>query len=68
MKAMIRRLSEREEGASLVEYALLIAMIAVVCLSALAFFGSGNRGSLGGSAECIGETSQSGGTVHESCQ
>lgn len=67
MIAMFRRLSDQDEGASLVEYALLVAMIAVVCLSALAFFGTGNRGSLGGSAECIGETSQSGGVVHSSC-
>jgi pilus assembly protein Flp/PilA len=29
-----------ETGASLVEYALLVAFIAVVCIAAVAFFGS----------------------------
>jgi pilus assembly protein Flp/PilA len=29
----------RERGASLVEYALLVALIAVVCIAAVAFFG-----------------------------
>lgn len=38
--AMIgRRLPARERGASLVEYALLIALIAAVCIVAVAFFG-----------------------------
>jgi Flp pilus assembly pilin Flp len=30
-----------ERGANLVEYAMLVGFIAVVCLSAVAFFGSG---------------------------
>ncbi len=45
----------REEGASLVEYALLIALIAVVCITALQFFGSSNLGSLNNSASQIVE-------------
>ena len=32
-------LSDREEGASLVEYALLVALIAVICIVAIAFLG-----------------------------
>ena len=31
---------DRERGASLVEYALLVALIAIVCLSAIAFLGT----------------------------
>lgn len=31
---------EREQGASLVEYALLVALIAVVCIIAVTFLGS----------------------------
>ncbi|MBV9410572.1 MAG: Flp family type IVb pilin [Acidimicrobiia bacterium] len=31
--------STREEGASLVEYALLVALIAVICIVAIAFLG-----------------------------
>lgn len=34
------RLTRDERGASLVEYALLVALIAIVCLSAVAFLGS----------------------------
>ena len=33
------RLSGSERGASLVEYALLVALIAVVCIAAIAFLG-----------------------------
>jgi len=31
--------AEREDGASLVEYALLVALIAVICIVAIAFLG-----------------------------
>ena len=33
------RLHRDEEGASLVEYALLVALIAVVCIAAISFVG-----------------------------
>ena len=33
------RYSNNERGASLVEYALLVALIAVVCIAAIAFLG-----------------------------
>ena len=41
-----------ERGASVVEYALLVALIAMVCLSAVAFFGgqTSTRMSQNGSA------------------
>lgn len=32
--------TESERGASLVEYALLVALIAVVCIAAVSFIGS----------------------------
>jgi len=35
----LRSLLLRETGASLVEYALLIALIALVCIGAITFFG-----------------------------
>ena len=35
-----------ERGASLAEYALLVALIAVVCIGAVAYFGSADAGSL----------------------
>ena len=41
----MRRMTS-ERGASLVEYALLVALIAVVCIGALRYFGSGSQNSL----------------------
>lgn len=37
---------EDERGASLVEYALLVGLIAVVCIGAVTYFGSADAGSL----------------------
>ena len=34
------RFGKDEEGASLVEYALLVALIAIVCIAAISFLGS----------------------------
>jgi Flp pilus assembly pilin Flp len=42
-----------ESGASLVEYALLLALIAFVCIAAIGYFGSGNAGSLTDSSQSI---------------
>jgi Flp pilus assembly pilin Flp len=47
------RPSRGDQGASLVEYALLLALIAVACMSALAFFGGSSGGSLNNSASSI---------------
>ena len=43
----------RERGASLVEYALLVSLIALVCVAAISFLGSENSGSLTDSADSI---------------
>ena len=48
-----RRHEDDERGASLVEYALLLALIAIVAFSAVSFFGASNKGGFGKSAECI---------------
>ena len=42
-----------ERGASLVEYALLLALIAVVVFSAVSFFGAETGGGFGKSGSCI---------------
>lgn len=43
----VSRSSRRlERGASLVEYALLVALIAIVCVSAVQFLGGSAKGSL----------------------
>jgi Flp pilus assembly pilin Flp len=46
-----------EGGASLVEYALLLALIGFVCIGALSFFGSSNGGSVDTSAKSIVDAS-----------
>lgn len=46
--------SRGERGASLIEYALLIALIAVVCIGSLQYFGSSNGSGLNRSRSCIG--------------
>ena len=40
MKKRLMKLFRREEGASLVEYALLVALIAVVCIVAVGLVGT----------------------------
>ena len=48
-----RTKAEGERGASLVEYALLLALIAVVVFSAVSFFGKSTGGGFGHSKDCI---------------
>lgn len=48
---MDRRRDER--GASLVEYALLLALIAIVAFGAVSFFGQESGASFGRSNDCI---------------
>ena len=43
----------RDAGASLVEYALLVALIAVVCIGAITFFGSSGQTSVTNSTNSI---------------
>jgi len=42
-----------DRGASLVEYVLLVSMIAMVCLAALSYFGGQNGSGLGRSSNSI---------------
>lgn len=43
----------RERGASLIEYVLMIAMVAVVCIGALTYFGGASGNNLDRSKNCI---------------
>lgn len=61
------RRDRREEGASLVEYALLLALIAIVCFSAVSFFGGQSQGGFGKSQECI-SAAYDASTLPASCQ
>jgi pilus assembly protein Flp/PilA len=43
LKAWLQAQAKTERGASLVEYALLVALIAVVCIAAVSFIGGNAR-------------------------
>jgi Flp pilus assembly pilin Flp len=56
-----------ERGASAIEYALLLALIAVVVFSAVAFFGGSTGGGFGKSKECI-SAAYDGSIMPENCK
>ena len=49
----MRSLDEMEEGASMVEYALLVALIALVAVSTVTFFGESLSSEFGSIASTI---------------
>jgi pilus assembly protein Flp/PilA len=55
-----------EKGASLVEYALLLALIALVCVGALMFVGGGTDSGFERSQSCLG-AAYSGEALPEEC-
>ena len=48
------RLGRSERGASLVEYLLLVTLIAVVCIASITFFGGSNSSKLSNVGSRIG--------------
>jgi len=46
--------SRHERGASLVEYALLVALIAVVCIASVTLLGNNSSNTLGGAGHAVG--------------
>ena len=50
------RFGQSERGASMVEYALLVALIAVVCIGAVQFVGRGARDNFSNVGTEIGKT------------
>ena len=62
-----RRVRDRSErGAGLVEYALLVALIAVVCIAAVTFVGTSGSGRLGDARAGLGSDSGSTSTTDPS--
>lgn len=51
---LLRRARQDERGAGLVEYALLVALIAVVCIGAVTFLGTSESGKLDKAGKGIG--------------
>ena len=47
------RRARHERAASMVEYCMMIALIAFVCIVAISYFGSENSGSVNDSADSI---------------
>lgn len=60
-----RRPARDERGAGLVEYAMLMALIAVVVFSAVSFFGGQSRAGFGKSQDCIAAAYN--GTLGDAC-
>ena len=54
MSQFIKKFVRGEEGASLVEYALMVALIAIVCIAAVTTLGSNVNTKIGNAATCIG--------------
>ena len=55
---MRRSIRARERGASLVEYALLIALIAFVCVGAVTYFGEETGSALDDGATAVREAGE----------
>lgn len=54
----LRNLWRDESGATMVEYALMVALIAIVCIAAVSLLGTQIRGTFVTSAETLGATAQ----------
>ncbi len=52
----VRELQRLDRGASLVEYALLLALIAAVCIVAITYFGTSTSDSFSTTGSSIGGT------------
>ncbi|MEY2450316.1 MAG: pilus assembly protein Flp/PilA [Acidimicrobiaceae bacterium] len=50
----IRAHTDDERGASLVEYALLVALIAIVCIAAITLLGNNSSKAFDGTAQSLG--------------
>lgn len=61
------RLRQHERGASLVEYCLLVALVALACVGALMFFGGSNSSGIVRSSDCI-TAAQDGTPLPENCR
>ena len=53
LAAAVRSRIKDERGASLVEYALLLALIAVICIAAITLIGQGANNSLSKTASAL---------------
>ncbi|MBV9848901.1 MAG: Flp family type IVb pilin [Armatimonadetes bacterium] len=53
LRSAIARLARDEDGATLVEYALLVALIAVVCIAAVTLIGTRVSGKLNSAASSL---------------
>lgn len=52
----LRRLVRDESGATMVEYGLMVALIAVVCIAAVTLLGTNSRDTFDAAANAIGST------------
>lgn len=67
LRSLGRRLADDERGAGLIEYTLLVALIAIACFGALSFFGGSSEGTLHNSKTCM-EAAYAGEPPPEGCE
>lgn len=60
MVKMVERVRSGEEGATAVEYGIMVALIAVVIIAAVAMLGTNLSEMFGETAECIGNAGDPG--------
>jgi pilus assembly protein Flp/PilA len=58
MQKFLRNLWQDESGATMVEYALMVALIAIVCIAAVSLLGTQIRGVFHSSATALGAAGQ----------
>lgn len=58
MYAFARKLWNDESGATMVEYGLMVALIAVICIGAVSFLGSSARANFAGAADAMGDATE----------
>ncbi len=58
MVTRVRSIAKDRRGQGLVEYALIIGLVALAAISALVYFGSQNNGVLGPSVSAIANVEQ----------
>lgn len=59
MTALMKNLWNDESGATMVEYALMVALIAVVCIAAVTVIGTSAKAKFNSAATALGGTAAS---------
>lgn len=53
IKTIVRKLAQDEQGATAIEYGLIVALIAISCVTAMSKLGGSSQGGLQATADAI---------------